>query len=179
MSLLWPSGLVCKLGGNPLPVIGETEVELMDADVLPVLVTKDFPHELLIGSDAIRRGNGKIDYGTKKVTLFGHIQTSSPVQPLSESCCHPYINDVIKGYTDVLDEDLFNHGHWNLITLTIKLNGCWLIKLRAYSTPLWIRKVVYDVIKECNLDFNITMGCASHIDRQKDESYLDLLHQLL
>ena len=65
LSLLWPSSLVCKLGGTPLPVIGETEVKLMDADALPV---KDFPHELLIGSDAISRGNGKIDYEGRKVT---------------------------------------------------------------------------------------------------------------
>ena len=70
LSLLWPSGLVCKLGGTPLPVIGETEVKLMDADALPVLVTKDFPHEVLIASDAISRGNGKIYYGTRKVTSF-------------------------------------------------------------------------------------------------------------
>ena len=62
LSLLWPSRLVCKLGGTPLPVISGTEVKLMDADSLPVLVTKDFQHELLIGSDAISRGIGKIDY---------------------------------------------------------------------------------------------------------------------
>ena len=68
VSLLWLSDLVCKLGGTPLPVIGETEVKFMDPDALPVLVTKDFPRELLIGSDAISRGNGKIDYGTRKVT---------------------------------------------------------------------------------------------------------------
>ena len=35
LSLLWPSGLVCKFGGTPLPVIGETEFKLMDADALP------------------------------------------------------------------------------------------------------------------------------------------------
>ena len=35
-------------------MIDETEVKLMDADALPILVTKDFPHELLIGSDAIQ-----------------------------------------------------------------------------------------------------------------------------
>ena len=58
------------LGGTPLPVIGETEVKLMDADALPALVTKDFPYELLIGSDAISRENGKIYYGTRKVTSF-------------------------------------------------------------------------------------------------------------
>ena len=132
LSLLWPSGLVCKLGGTPLPVIGGAEVKLIDADTLPVLVTKNFPHELLIGSDAISRWNGKIDYRTRKVTSFGQnfsitpyrLQTSSPIQPLSESCCHPCINDVMKGHTDVFDEDLFNLGHCNLITLTIKLNGC-------------------------------------------------------
>ena len=78
MSLLWPSGLVCKLGGTPLPVIDETKVKLMDADALPILVTKDFPHELLIGSDAISRGSGKIDYGTRKVTSFGQNFSITP-----------------------------------------------------------------------------------------------------
>ena len=53
LSLHWPSGLVCELGGTPLPVIGETKVKLMDADALPVLVTKDFPHELLLYTDFI------------------------------------------------------------------------------------------------------------------------------
>ena len=145
--------LVIRSGMQTWPVIGETEVKLMDADVLPVLVTREFLHELLIGSDAISRGNGKIDYVTRKVTSFGQnfsimiIQTSSPIQPLSESFCHPCINDVMKGYTEVFDEDLFNLGHCNLITLTIKLKGCWPIKLRAYCTPLWIRKAVNDMIK--------------------------------
>ena len=90
----------------------------------------------------------------RKVTYFGqnfsitpYIQTSSPIQPLSENCCQPWINDVMNGYTHVFDEDLFNLGHYNLITLTIKLIGCWPIKLRAYCTPLWIRKVVNDMIK--------------------------------
>ena len=122
--LLWPSGLVCKLGGAPLPVIGETEVKLMDADALPVLVIKELPHELLIDSHAISGGNGKIDYGTRKVTSFSHIQTSSPIKPLSESCFHPCIDDVMKGYTNLFVEDLFKFDHCNLITLTIKPNGC-------------------------------------------------------
>ena len=44
----------------------------------PQLVTKDFPHELLIGSDAISRGNGKIEYGTRKVTSFGQNFSITP-----------------------------------------------------------------------------------------------------
>ena len=130
LSILWPSSLVCKLGETPLLVISETEVKLMDADALPVLVTKDFPRELLIGSDTSSQGNGTIDDGTRKVTSFGQnfgftpYTNFIPIQPLSESCCHPCINDAMKGYKDVFDGDLFNLGHCNLITLTIKLNGC-------------------------------------------------------
>ena len=60
-----------KLGRTPLAVIGETEVKLVDADAFPVLATKVFPHELLIGSGAISQGNVTIDYGTRKVTSFG------------------------------------------------------------------------------------------------------------
>ena len=78
LSSLWPSGPVCELSGTPLPVSGETEVKLMDADAHPVLVTKYFPHELLIGSDAISRGIGKIDYGTRKVTSFGQNFSVTP-----------------------------------------------------------------------------------------------------
>ena len=59
-------------------MISETEVKLMDADALPALVTKDFQHELLIESDAISRGNGEIDYGTRKVTSFGQNFSITP-----------------------------------------------------------------------------------------------------
>ena len=137
----------------PLPVIGETEAKLMDADALPVLVTKDFPYELLIGSMPSAEGMGRLImeqgkwHRLVKTSALRHIQTSSPIQPLSESCCHPCISDVMKGYRDVFNDDLFNLGHCNLITLTIKLNGCWPIKLRAYCTPLWIRKVVNNMLK--------------------------------
>ena len=74
LSLLWPSDLVCRHGGTLLQVIRETEVKLMNADALLVLVTKDLPHELVIGSDAIGRGNGK----TRKVTSFVQNFTITP-----------------------------------------------------------------------------------------------------
>ena len=47
-------------------------------NALAVLVTEDFPNELLIGSDDISRGNGKIDYGTMKVTSFGQNFSITP-----------------------------------------------------------------------------------------------------
>ena len=77
-SLLRLSGPQCKLGGTPLPEIDETEVKIMEADALSVLVTKYFPHELQIGSDAISQGKGKIDYRTRKVTYFGQHFSITP-----------------------------------------------------------------------------------------------------
>ena len=132
LSLLWPSGLVCRLGGAPLPVIGETEVKLGCQRAV-------MPSAEEMGRLIMEQGKW---HRLFKTSALRHIQTSPPIQPLSESSCQPCIYDVIKGYTDVFDEDLSNLGHCNLITLTIKLNGCWPIKLRAYYTPLWIRKVV-------------------------------------
>ena len=69
----------------------------------------------------------------------------------------------MKGYTD-----LFNLGHCNLITLAIKLNGFWPIKLRAYTPLNEEIDQRYDK-SEYNLDLNITMGGASHSYPLKDE----------
>ena len=70
-SLLRPTGTVCGLGGTLLPVIGETELHLTDTETIQVLVAKDFPHELLLGSDTISQRQGKIDYAKRKMTRFG------------------------------------------------------------------------------------------------------------
>ena len=69
-SLLRPTGTVCGLGGNPPPVIDETELHLTDTGTIKILVAKDFPHELLLGSDAIFQGQGKIDYARREMTWF-------------------------------------------------------------------------------------------------------------
>ena len=151
----------------------------MDAEALPVLVTRDFPHELLIGSDAISQGNGEIDYGARKVTSFGQ---NFSITPYTDFIPHtasvwellpPLHQWRHEGIQTFFDEDLFNLGPSNLITFTIKPNGCWPIKLRAYCTPLGIRKVVDQRYNESgyDLDFNITMAVT--FTPKKDESYLD------
>ena len=73
------------LGGTPLPKICEIEVKLMDADALLSTGHKRFPHELLIGSDGISRGNGKIDYRTWKVKSFGQ---NSRITPYADLISH-------------------------------------------------------------------------------------------
>ena len=148
-SLLRPTGTVCGLGGNPLPVIGETELHLTDTGTRKVLVMRYFPHELLLGSDAISQGQGKFDYARKKMTWFGksfQITLYSDSLPATASvygtCGHPCIDEVLRQYTDVFDDDLSNLGHRNRMPLTVYVNGHKPIRQRAYKTPLRGSKVV-------------------------------------
>ena len=125
-SLLRPTGKVCGLCGNPLPVIGETELHLTDTGTIRVLGAKDFPHELLLSSDAISKGQGKIDYARRKMTWFGKSFQITPcsdslpaMASFYDSCGHPCIDEVIRQYTDVFGDDLSNLGHCNLIPSTV------------------------------------------------------------
>ena len=66
-SLLRPTGTVCGLGTTQ-PVIGETEIKIENTGTISVLVTKDFPPEILLGSDALTQGKGKIEYAERRMT---------------------------------------------------------------------------------------------------------------
>ena len=78
-TLLSPTGVVCALGGQPLDVIGEMEVRVSGAGPITVLVTRSFPHELLLSSDAIDRGNGILDYKNDIFHWYGQ-ELSTPGQ---------------------------------------------------------------------------------------------------
>ena len=154
-SLLRPTGTVCGLGGTPLPVIGETELQLTDIGTIKVLVAKDFPHELLLGSDAISQGQGTIDYAKREMTWFGKSFQITPytdslpaTASVYDSCGHPSIDEVMRGYTGVFDDDLSNLSHCDLIPLTVSVDGHRQIRQRAYKTPLPISKVVDDQVDE-------------------------------
>ena len=153
-SLLRLTGTVCGLGGTQLPVIGETELHLTDTETIQVLVAKDFPNELLLGSDAISQGQGKIDYAKREMTWFGKSFQITPytdslqaAASVYDSCGHPSIDEVMRGYSDT-DDDLSNLGHCDLIQLTVNVDGHRPIRQRAYRTPLPKRKVVDDQIDE-------------------------------
>ena len=50
------------VGGTKLDVIGETEVAVTGAGPIRVLVTRNFPHAFLLGSNGLPQGNGIINY---------------------------------------------------------------------------------------------------------------------
>ena len=178
-SLLRPTCTVCGLGGTPLPVIGETELQLTDIGTIKVLVAKDFPHEILLGSDAISQGQGTIDYAKREMTWFGKSFQITPytdslpaTASVYDSCGHPSIDEVMRGYTDVFDDDLSNLGHCDLIPLTVNVDGHMPIRQRAYRTPLPKRKVVDDQVDEMLKTgvisgIHLPVGSTGNTDPQK------------
>ena len=129
-SLLHPTGTVCWSGGNPLPVISETELHLTDTGTMKVLSMKTFPHKLLSGSDSIFQRQGKIDYARREMKWFGKSFQIAPYSDslpttasVYDSCGHPCIDEVMRQYTDVFDDDLSSFSHCNLILLTVDVNG--------------------------------------------------------
>ena len=65
-----------------------------------------------------------------------------------DSCGHPGIDEVMRQYTDVFDEDLSNLGHCDIIPLTVNVDGHRPIRQRAYRTPLPKRNVVDEQVDE-------------------------------
>lgn len=114
-TLVKPTGAVCGLGGHRLQVLGETEIVIPKAGPIQVLITRDFPHALLLGSDSLARGQGAVDYKQNSLDWYGvtfplvaypdwapsvdalHVQPSTGI---------PCIDDVIAKYSDVFNEQL-------------------------------------------------------------------------
>ena len=63
-------------------------------------------------------------------------------------CGHPGIDEVMRQYTDVFDEDLSNLGHCDIIPLTVNVDGHRPIRQIAYRTPLPKRSVVDEQVDE-------------------------------
>ena len=154
-SLLRPTGTVCGLSGTTLPVIGETEIRIENTGTFSVLVTKDFPHEILLGSDALTQGQGKIGYAERRMTWFRrdfkiipYTDSLPHTASIYDSCGHPGIDEVMRQYTDVFDEDLSNLGHCDIIPLTVNVDGHRPIRQIAYRTPLPKRNVADEQVDE-------------------------------
>ncbi len=58
---------ICALGGQPIDIVGETEILVTGA--VTVMIARSIPHELLLGSDSIERGNGVLDYKHETMIL--------------------------------------------------------------------------------------------------------------
>lgn len=71
-TLVKPTGLVYGLSGRSLDTVGQTEILVPGAGPVSVHVTRGLTHELLLGSDAIEKGHGVMDYECNTFKWYGH-----------------------------------------------------------------------------------------------------------
>ncbi len=168
-SLLSPAGVVCGLGGQPLNVLGETELRVQRAGPITVLVTRGLPHELLLGSDSIERGQGVMDYRNEQLLWYGTKYplvryTDSPgsvaaisVQNTTGYCA---IDEVIRSYGDVFSDSNPTLGYCDQYECSIDTEGAPPLRQRAYRAPLAKREAIEKQIKEM-LDAGVIEPSAS------------------
>ena len=156
-SLLSPSGVVCALGGQPLDVIGETEVRVSKAGPITVLVTRSLPHELILGSDAIERGKGILDYETETLWWYGirfplyrYPDSACAISAVSirESTGYSDIDTILARYSGVFSDTNPVLGYCDVITCTIDTGDSPPLYQRPYRTPLAKRKIIDDQIDQ-------------------------------
>ena len=152
-SLITPTDSVCGLGGKSLDVLGATEVNIPGAGPIRVLVTRGLPHALLLGSDAIMRGQGKVDYSTNTMTWYGQLYQltaypdGGPYAPvcIKETTGYAPIDEILDEYQETFSEPL---GHCELIPFEIDTGDARPIRQRPYRTPLPRRKIVEDQLDD-------------------------------
>lgn len=156
-ALLAPSGTICALGGHPLDIVGETEIRVSDAGPITVMVTRFLPHEMLLGSDAIERGKGILDYEHETMTWYGktyplvrYCDGALDVGAVSvyQSTGHACIDAVLKKYCDVFSDCNPTLGHCDLQECTIDTGDSRPIRQRPYRTPLAKRKLIDELVDE-------------------------------
>ena len=148
-SLVKPTGLVCGLGGATLPVIGETEVHVTGAGPLRVLVTKNLPHELIMGSDALEAGHGVVDYNTNTMEWYGQEFPLTPytdyvpkIETLDMCTGNGAMDKTLQEYKDVFAQSKTDLGYCDIIPFTIDTGDAPPVRKRPYKTPLHKRQEI-------------------------------------
>ena len=158
-SLLKPTRLVCGLGGKPLDILGETELTIPEAGPINIMVTRGLPHQLMLGSDAMAKGHGIINYEKGGLQWYGQhyaLKNYPDYAPNAEVLCvrqtggHKAIDEVINEYKDVFSTKtgVDPEGYCDLIPFTIDTGDARPIRQRPYRVPLSKRKVISDQISE-------------------------------
>ena len=132
---------MCGLGGTSLDVLGATKVNMPGAGHIRVLVTRGLPHALLLGSDAIMRDRGKVDYSTNTMTWYEQLYQliaypdSGPYAPvcIKETTRYASIDEILDEYQETFSEPL---GHCKLLPFETDTGDARPIRQRPYRTLL-------------------------------------------
>ena len=148
-----------------------------------------FPHALLLGRDAISRGNGVIDYVSGTMNWYNCQYTLEPYSDAGPcGTIHTFpssgdesVDDVMAKYADVFDYDGTQLGECESIPFEIYVMDSWPIRQRPYRAPLHKRKIIEDQITEMLKDDVIQLSTspwASPVTlvSKRDKSYCFCAH---
>ena len=140
-----------------MDIVGETEIQVDNAGPIPVLVTRNSPHSLLLGSDAIAKGNGIIDYEKNRMIWYGqeyslldypdHAPRIGDLQT-AETTGFPKLDNLLQKYSSVFSTPEDPLGFCDLLSMKINTGNAHPIYQGPYRTPLAKRKIVDEQIDE-------------------------------
>ena len=148
------------LGGVSLKVDGKTQIQVANVKLpLDVVICRNIPHEMILGNDSLRAGNGVIDlkanvlsWCRKQWPLRTH---SSPgydsVGPIFPETGSSAIDALVHDNSDVFAAKGEKNGCYNVGKLHIKTTGPPICQ-KAYRMPLTKRAKVDTLIAEMLAD---------------------------
>ena len=158
------------LGGTSLQVGGQTQIKVAGVKTpLNVVTCRNIPHEMILGNDTLRSGNGVIDLQSNILSWNHHIwplrQHTSPgyanVGPILQETGSAAIDELVRNNADVFAANGEKNGCCNTRQLRIKISTP-LICQKAYRMPLTKRATDDKLISEM---------LADHIIRPINSAY--------
>ena len=154
-SLLSPSNLgLQSVTGHRLTVLGKTQIKIETAGCLDVFIVENLPNEMILGIDAISKGEGTIDFprwvfhwfnrqwpllGEKKSQIIGTLNLPSPTSS--------DIQTLISKFSYIFSDRNSKLTPCKLQPIPIITEGEPICQ-RAYRTPLLKRKAISQAIDD-------------------------------
>ena len=128
--------------GHPLQVLGTTQVMLEGSIPLSVTIVDKLPQEMILGSDELVRGAGRLDLVSGTMLWFDrcwdlHLSPYLPPAQLAHTApaTHPAFNDIVRAFSDIFAEPNGQQGHCSILPLKIQTTGQPVYQ-RPYRAPL-------------------------------------------
>ena len=147
---------LCGISGQSIDVKGVTQVTIDNIrTVVKVAVVGKMDHEMILGADNLRKGQGIINFRNDE--LFWHDKVwplhrigglyVDSIGPLLPETGSDAVNKIVQRNSDIFSAKGEHNGCCSIVPMTIQTTGP-PISLPAYRTPLVKRKLVEESIAD-------------------------------
>ena len=153
---LKPGPPLCGISGQSIDVKGVTQIKIDNTrTVVKVAVVGKMDHEMILGADNLRKGQGIINFRDDE--LFWHNKVwplhrigglyVDSIGPLLPETGSQAVNKIVQRNSDIFSAKGEHNGCCSIVPMTIKTTGP-PISLPAYRTPLVKRKLVEEAVAD-------------------------------